>query len=180
MNKIDEIIDRVVEVEGGYVNDPEDNGGETNFGITVGVARNEGYLGPMSEMPVQIAKEIYHRRYVTKPGFDKIVEVDFSIGVEMIDTGVNMSPNRPGEFLQRWLNGFNSANKYPDLFVDGHCGPITVDALTKFLNWRGLSGRVVMLRALNGLQAERYLTIAEKNRTQRKFLYGWVLNRVEM
>jgi lysozyme family protein len=33
MSKFDEIIEVVLEHEGGYVNDPKDPGGETNFGI---------------------------------------------------------------------------------------------------------------------------------------------------
>lgn len=35
----DKIINEIIRVEGGYVNDPRDSGGETNFGITVAVAR---------------------------------------------------------------------------------------------------------------------------------------------
>lgn len=40
-----EIIDEIIRVEGGYVNDPADSGGETNFGVTVAVARAHGYTG---------------------------------------------------------------------------------------------------------------------------------------
>ena len=32
--QFDEIIDHVLEHEGGYVNDPKDLGGETKYGIT--------------------------------------------------------------------------------------------------------------------------------------------------
>jgi len=35
-----------------------------------------------------------------------------------------------------------------------------------------------MLRALNGVQAARYLEITEGNRSQREFLYGWIRERV--
>ena len=34
LTHFDEIIEKVLEHEGGYVNDPNDLGGETNFGIT--------------------------------------------------------------------------------------------------------------------------------------------------
>jgi replicative DNA helicase len=44
----DKFIDRVLSHEGGYVNDPLDPGGETNWGVTVGFARANGYLGLMS------------------------------------------------------------------------------------------------------------------------------------
>ena len=41
------VIDQIIKVEGGYVNDPSDSGGETNYGITKHVARKYGYKGSM-------------------------------------------------------------------------------------------------------------------------------------
>ena len=38
----------------------------------------------------------------------------------------------------------------------------------------------MLLRALNGLQAARYLEITETNKTQRRFLFGWIKERVTM
>ena len=47
----DQIIDEIIRKEGGYVNDPADSGGETNWGITVSRARQSGYNGDMRTMP---------------------------------------------------------------------------------------------------------------------------------
>lgn len=173
------IIDEIISREGGYSNNPSDKGGETNYGITVAVARENGYLGAMRDMPRSVAETIYERRYIIRPGFNRIVALDASIGEELIDTGVNMGPHRAGEFLQRWLNGFNYCGKYQELFVDGQIGSITADALRKFIEWRGNDGKAVLLRALNGLQSARYLEIAEHDKSQRTFLFGWILNRVK-
>ena len=41
------IVTALFAVEGGYVNDPRDPGGETNHGITKAVAVDAGYLGAM-------------------------------------------------------------------------------------------------------------------------------------
>lgn len=180
MSRIEHIIDEVLRVEGGYVNHPADRGGETAFGITVAVARANGWTGPMKDFPREFARAIYRKRYITAPRFDQVLAIDAAIGEELIDTGVNMGPGRACEFLQRWLNGFNSAGRYQALFVDGRLGPVTLDALRAFLAWRGADGRTVMLRALNGLQATRYLELAEARPEQRQFLFGWVLNRVAM
>ena len=53
------IINEIIRVEGGYVNDPSDSGGETNFGITVAVARANGYVGCMLDLPRSVAFDIY-------------------------------------------------------------------------------------------------------------------------
>ncbi|ATD63697.1 hypothetical protein CNX70_08055 [Janthinobacterium svalbardensis] len=175
------VIDDVLRTEGGYVNDPQDKGGETNFGITVAVARANGYTGPMRDLPVALARAIYTARYITGPKFDQVLAMHAGIGAELIDTGVNMGPRVAAEFLQRWLNGFNDTGaRYPALTVDGNLGTQSLGALAAFLAWRGQEGATVMLRALNGLQAARYLDITEANKTQRRFLFGWLRTRVAL
>lgn len=177
--KVDQIIKAVIDVEGGYSNNPNDRGGETMYGITVAVARDNGYSGPMRSMPRSVAENIYRARYITRPKFDRVLAVNTAIGEEVIDTGVNMGPHRAGEYLQRWLNGFNvPGSGYQDLFVDGLVGNLTVTALERYLNKRGREGELVMLRGLNSTQGNRYLEITEGNRSQRTFLYGWVRARV--
>ena len=63
MKTIDDIIEDVLRAEGGYVNDAVDRGGETNFGITIATARQNGYSGPMRDLPRDMAKEMYRRQY---------------------------------------------------------------------------------------------------------------------
>lgn len=179
MSTIDKIIDGVIAAEGGYVNNPNDKGGETNFGITLAAARSNGYTGAMKDMPRDFAVGVYRKRYVVEPGFDKVLAISEKIGEELVDTGVNMGPARAAEFLQRWLNGFNQPGSgYQDLFIDGRLGPLSLDALKRFLAKRGNEGVMVMLRGLNSVQGARYLEITESNKTQREFLYGWVRARV--
>ncbi|WP_212630702.1 glycosyl hydrolase 108 family protein [Pseudomonas sp. KB-10] len=178
---ITRIIAEVIRAEGGYSNNPNDRGGETMYGITVAVARANGYQGDMREMPRNVAESIYLKRYVTEPKFDQVVAVNANIGLEVIDTGVNMGPARAAEYLQRWLNGFNLPDSgYQDLFVDGRLGPLSIDALKRFLAKRGREGESVLLRGLNSTQGNRYLELTEANRTQRTFLYGWVKERVQV
>ncbi len=175
----DQIIDNIIAVEKGYVDHPADRGGPTNWGITQAVARANGYDGDMRALPVSLARAIYTRRYIVEPKFDQVGVINSDIAAELIDTGVNMGPSKAAEFLQRWLNGFNdTGSRYADLFVDGRLGPVSLEALRAFLRWRGVEGAKVMLKALNGVQATRYLEITEGNRSQRAFLYGWVRERV--
>lgn len=175
----DKIIDGVLAVEKGYVDHPNDRGGPTNFGITQGVARDNGYTGDMRSMPVSFARQVYLQRYITAPRFDKVAEIDLIIGEELIDTGVNMGPARAAEFFQRLLNAFNADQRLgSDLFVDGRIGPQSLDMFRRFLAWRGRPGSVAMFRALNSLQGSRYLDITEGNKSQRAFFFGWISNRV--
>ncbi len=176
----EKIIDGILAVEKGYVDHPADRGGPTNYGITQAVARSNGYGGDMRYLPPEFARQVYFKRYIAEPGFDKITSIDSAIGEELIDTGVNMGPGRAAEFLQRWLNAFNADNRLGgDLFVDGRLGTQTFNMLSAFIAWRGKQGSIAMVRALNGSQANRYLEITEGNKTQRAFVFGWISNRVQ-
>jgi lysozyme family protein len=176
---VEATIDKVLANEKGYVNDPDDNGGETNYGITVRVARANGYTGEMLFLPISLARAIYKKRYIEEPAFDKVAELSERIAEELIDTGVNMGPSRAAEMLQRWLNGFNDrATRYEDLFVDGRIGEITLEALHDYLVQRGEEGEKVLYMALNCTQGTRYLELAEATPRQERFLYGWMRTRV--
>lgn len=60
-DKIDLMVEKVLKSEGGYVNNPKDKGGETKYGITVAVARANGYKGNMRNLPKQTAIDIYKK-----------------------------------------------------------------------------------------------------------------------
>lgn len=177
--KIDQYINELIEREGGYVNDPADRGGETKYGITVATARAYGYKGAMKDLPLETAKEIYLKIYWTSPRFDRVNEVLPSVAEELLDTGVNCGVAFAKPTLQRALNLLNLQGKYfPDLEVDGIYGSKTIDALKAYYAHRGKDGETVLLRVLNTLQGERYISITERNPVQEKFFYGWMLNRV--
>lgn len=183
---IEQIIDGVLAAEGEkYTNDPNDAGGPTKWGITQGTLakiRNLPVTAAMVEkLTREEATEIYRRKYVVDPGFADIVAVDVRIGAEVIDTGVNMGIAVASTFLQRALNAFNQRGVlYKDVDVDGECGPATAQALTGFVQHRGRAGVTVLLRALNALQGERYITLAEKRPQNEDFTFGWFANRVEI
>ncbi|MBS3962171.1 MAG: hypothetical protein KGZ61_10145 [Sandarakinorhabdus sp.] len=177
--KIKAIIDGVIVKEGGYVNDPRDRGGETNWGITIAVARADGWTGSMRDLPRQRAFDIYYRQYVIRPGFERVAALHADVGAECIDTGVNMGPAWGGIFLQRSLNALNNqATQFPDVAVDGKVGPATLRALEAYLKRRGAEGATVLVRAMNCLQGERYIDLAEKRPANEAFVYGWLRTRV--
>jgi lysozyme family protein len=178
---VDRLIKDIIAVEGGYVFDKSDSGGETCWGITVATARAAGYKGNMKDLSQQQAYDIYYKQYVVAPGFDKVLTLSEKIAAELVDTGVNMGVSIAGKFLQQSLNALNDqATQYPDLVVDGGVGKASISALQAFLAKRGADGEGVMLRALNALQGARYISIAEASPKNERFLYGWFLNRVKI
>lgn len=177
---VETLVDELIEREGGYVDHPADRGGPTRWGITEAVARAHGYGGAMAELPRDDAVAIYTRLYWLRPRFNQIARRAPRVATELFDTGANMGPGVAATFLQRALTALNrNGRDYPDLVPDGRVGPATLGALDSFLEVRGAaSGETVLLRALEALQGERYLRLAEKRPANEAFLYGWLANRV--
>ena len=176
---IDAIIEGIIGREGGYSNHPNDPGGETMWGVTVRVARANGYTGKMRDMPRDVAKGIYFREYVEKPGFGDVMAVSGSLAEELVDTGVNMGVAVASLFLQRALNGLNLQGKaYSDIVEDGDVGPATINALKALKRRRGDEGMAVLTKAINCLQGARYIELAAKRQSNEDFLYGWLRTRV--
>ncbi|MEO6248114.1 MAG: glycosyl hydrolase 108 family protein [Sphingomicrobium sp.] len=176
---IDQLIDALIDREGGYVANPADRGGATRFGITEAVARAHGFAGPMNQLPRDEAAAIYRRLYWLRPSFDAVATRAPRIAAELFDTGANMGPAVATTFLQRALTALNrNGRDYPDLVPDGRCGANTLAGLDAFMALRGATGETVLLRALEALQGERYLRLAEQRPANEAFLYGWLANRI--
>lgn len=177
---IDVLIDALIEREGGYVHHLADRGGATCFGITEAVARAHGYMGDMRFLPREEAAFIYQRIYWLRPRYDEIAKRAPRLAAELFDTGANMGPAVATTFLQRALTALNrNGQDYPDLVPDGRVGPQTLSALKTYLEKRGRrGGETVLLRALEALQGERYLRLAERRPANEAFLYGWLANRI--
>jgi lysozyme family protein len=166
-------------VERGYVNDPADAGGETNFGITIAVARANGYTGSMRDMTRADAARILKSQYWDVMQLDAIGGSSIAVAAELFDTAVNCGVSAAGKILQRVLNAFNrGAADYADVQVDGVVGPMTVSAFRRFLAIRGDDGQTAILRALNSLQGALYIAAAETRPANERFVFGWFMQRI--
>ena len=101
MSDFDKAFDLLIGNEGGYVNDPKDPGGETNWGITKTVAVANGYAGDMRSMPKDTAKGIYKKMYWDKLQCDQL---PFVVAFQLFDAGVNHGNSQAVKFLQRALS----------------------------------------------------------------------------
>lgn len=177
---IESYINTILDKEGGYVNNPNDSGGETNWGITVEEARANGYFGGMQAMPREIAFNIYYKRYWVSTGIERIAGLSGVIAERLLDIAVNQGVYRAGEFCQRLLNALNrNGRDYPDIAVDGKMGPATREALNAFINRRNRpkESEEVFVKGLRAMQGSFYIELAERRPKDEEFLYGWLFNR---
>jgi lysozyme family protein len=174
-----ELIDAVIGREGGYTHHPADRGGATRWGITEAIARAYGFRGDMRDFPRPDAVMLYTRIYWQRPGFDRIAVVSPRIAAELFDTGVNMGPAVAVTFLHRALNALNrGASDYADIAPGVRIDDATIGSLKAFLAKRAPHGEDVLMKALEALQGERYLNLAERRPANEAFLYGWLTNRL--
>jgi lysozyme family protein len=159
----DDILDRVLQHEGGFVNDPKDAGGATNMGITAKTLGNWRKLGrnctadEVRKMSRDEAVAIYKDQYITTPHFNLIG--DGNLRMIVVDTAVLFGPSRAAKFLQTALG----------VDADGAIGQGTKAALDK-ADPKAIGNKVIDLRA-----AYHEARVAAKP-DQQRFLKGW-LNR---
>ncbi len=138
----------------GYVNDPDDSGGVTKYGI----AQNAHPEIDVKTMTWPDAMRIYERNYWVASGADRIQ--DRRIAVAHFDAAVNLGTKQAGKLLQRTVG----------VDDDGVVGPQTLAMVDVSNADQTLFGLIARRRQL-------YYTIVDRKPTQAKFLSGW-LNRL--
>ena len=128
MRDVRTLAEEIVTREGGFVNDPADPGGATNFGVTIGTMRRLGLDltgdGQVTEADVRAlsreqAVEIFLEHYYRRPGLAGLPE---ALQPSVFDMYVNAGGNAV-RILQRLLIAMGF-----DLEVDGAIGPQTLRA----------------------------------------------------
>ena len=133
MQSVTEIATEIVAREGGYVNDPDDPGGATKYGVTIHTMRRLGLDltgdGRVNEADVRVltrahAVSIFVEHYFRKPKIDQLPEV---LPATVFDMYVNAGANAV-KILQRLLGDMRIS-----VTVDGMIGPQTIAATKKGL-----------------------------------------------
>ena len=157
LTKFDEIIEVVLEHEGGYVNDPDDPGGETNFGI----AKRSNPDVDIANLTKDGAKEIYKEVYWDKNKVEKVPEQLRHIYFDMC---VNMGRSRAVKILQESAN-----NKGKNISVDGGMGPTTLKAIQN-----------VELERVRAYRVKYYVDLIGRKPDLEKFYFGWFRRSLEV
>lgn len=114
--------------EGGYVNDPDDNGGATNHGVTQRTfdawRRNRGlHTESVRNLKKSEARKIFVQQYFKPISFNRLPSgLDYCIG----DFSIHSGPAKAARYLQAALGGFGHSIK-----IDGVIGENTLDAVAK-------------------------------------------------
>lgn len=164
------IIDDVIQLEGKYSNDPFDSGGETCWGITKQTARRNGYLGPMQDLPLATAKDIYADEFWVDNKMDAVYDMSPLVSSEMYEVGVNGGTARPWNIAQRVLNAMNKG-EWDVLTVEGVADQQTIDALKKAIESRG---EKYIFNIFNQGQFAFYLELTERRPKDRLYFNGWI------
>ena len=140
----------------GYVNDPDDNGGETKFGV----AKNANQDLDITNLDWAGAKDVYYRRYWMNGSCDKLPG---RVAVLHFDSCVNHGVGRANKFLQQALG----------VGVDGVIGPVTAGKAFQMDN-------IELCNSICDQRDQFYRRIVENNPSQGKYLNGWLRRINEM
>lgn len=128
MQTVTEIAAEIVAREGGYVNDPDDPGGATKFGVTTHTMRRLGLdlthdgvvdIGDVRALTREDAVKIFIDHYYHQPG---IARLPGTLQASVFDMYVNAGANAV-KILQRLLREMGQ-----EVDIDGLIGPQTVSA----------------------------------------------------
>ena len=164
--RIDEMVETILHHEGGFVNDPADPGGATNFGVTIHTyskwLKRKATVDEVRNMSKDTAIEIYKSKYYYDPRINTLNEL---VQPLVFDMAINHGPRNGNKMLQRTVNlaGFGPIS------VDGVIGPGTRRALDSAVDAMGN----YFVNALVEERLKFYNRIVARRPASGKFLRGW-------
>lgn len=156
------VIGKVIkDSEGGFVNDPDDRGGATNYGITMQTLKEWRGGGTVTEhdvkdLSIDEARNIYYYLYVKRYKLDELPD---ELAEIVFDSVINHGPRGGIRILQRAVGAKD----------DGVIGQETVEKAKINID-------KVYLRVI-GERLKYYASIIKNQPSQVKFMAGWI-NRV--
>jgi lysozyme family protein len=148
--RFNKFIAVILRHEGGYVNDPDDKGSETNMGISSKQYPNLD----IKNLTIDQVKEIYYEDYYLKLRLD-LVKLDL-LALHLFDMGVNAGIKRAVILLQQLLGM---------LVTDGIIGPHTVQEIDLY------KGDIIADYIKERIEYYTKISLIGNNA---KFLVGWI------
>ncbi len=165
MRSVRKIAEEIIAREGGFVDDPDDPGGATKYGVSVHTMRRLGIDldgdGMIDTTDVKLiskdlAADIFVRHYFVRP---RLSELPNALQPSIFDMYVNAGDNAV-RILQRLLRDFG----FP-VIVDGRLGPQSLQATTRAFS----SAREYFVDAYGIARRNYYYALAERRPASRKY-----------
>jgi len=182
MQSIDEIATEIVRREGGYVNDADDPGGATKYGVTIHTMRRLGLdltedgkitVADVKALTINQALDIFKKHYFYRPKIDQLPQ---PLQASVFDMQVNSGGNAI-KVLQRLLIKFGE-----DVSADGVLGPQSVRAAHNV--WAKAPDHLVDAYGIE--RRNYYYRLADNRTASRKYARkldgdkgGWILRAEE-
>ncbi|MEM8629788.1 MAG: holin-associated N-acetylmuramidase [Pseudomonadota bacterium] len=182
MKSVAEIASEIIAREGGFVNDPDDPGGATNYGVTIHTMRRLGLdldgdgdvdVADVKRLTKAKATEIFVRHYFRGPGIGTLPE---ALHATVFDMYVNAGGNAV-RILQRLLRRMGH-----DVAADGVIGPQTRSAAEAALK----AAPDHLVDAYGIERRNYYYRLADRRPTSRKYARrrdggkgGWITRAEE-
>ena len=186
-----ESFNKLISIEGSYVNDSDDKGGETYCGISrnnfpnwIGWNIIDHYKNLnnfhehlKSDFNLQAhVEDFYKTNFWNKMNCDVVAELSRSIATELFELSVNTGVHRTTSILQTTLNILNRNEKlYKDILVDGKFGTVTLATLREAIK---TNNNKLIFNIINILQGNFYIELMLNNPDYEKYI-GW-FKRVEV
>lgn len=175
MSNFDAAVQVILKHEGGYVNNVNDSGGATNFGVSLRFLAEHPDYGDFNHdgvvdakdirgMTVENAKDIYRHFWWEKYGYGNIE--DQTIATKVFDFSVNMGASRAHKLLQQAIN-----EAFGDkLVVDGMLGKASFGAIN---SRSGIDDQQLLINAYCEQAWKFYQGLIRNNAKLAVFQKGW-------
>lgn len=197
--RFEKAVQRLLLTEGGFVNDPRDNGGATKYGVSlrflVGEKRVDPAIFAQFDLGIEGDISVADIAALTPEEAERVYWLCFwgpvhaenfpaPIGEMMFDQGVNDGLVPARKLLQQAINRCTAqyahfANCPAALAVDGLLGPGT-NAAFAWVHLLPAAGMPALVNAYRLAAAARYRAIAEADPAQRGFLEGWLTRAADL
>lgn len=180
MDRFDKALKVILKHEGGFTNNISDEGGATNYGLSLRFIKASGIdvdldgqvnIEDIKKLTKNNARDIYNRFWWEKYNYNSIDNLD--IAIKVFDLAVNMGPNEAHKIVQRAVNTMMPFGlSYID--VDGIFGSKTIKAINDIDE---VQESKQLLCAIKTQGSKFYKLLVDKNNNLEIFLKGW-LNRL--
>lgn len=172
--KFEYALQKTLSNEGGHVDDQDDNGGATNYGVSLRFLADAGIdidnnkvidSRDIERLSVDGARFIYKKYWWDKYKYFEID--DFEISAKVFDLSINIGPTKTAKIVQNCVNKFFTG----PIKVDGILGEQSYNAVNLVTN---KNCGDPLLQKIKCSAIDFYIDLAKSNTDYLKYLKGWV------